>query len=128
MEVDMVDGCRPATVLIVEDEAFIRMLGAEILEEAGFKVVEANDADEALGILREHDDVRLVFSDVDMPGSMDGLGLTKFVHERWPTIRLLLTSGRQHLEEEVIPDDGKFVSKPWSADALIAKVRQAMES
>lgn len=81
-------------ILVVEDETLIRMVGAEILEDAGFDVLEAADADEALRILQAHDDVLLLFSDVDMPGSMDGLDLARVVHERWPDIRLLLTSGR----------------------------------
>lgn len=114
------------TVLVVEDETFVRMHGMDILEDAGFEVLEAGNADEAMTILGQHDDVRLLFSDVDMPGSIDGLELARLVHERWPTIRLLLTSGHHQLQEATLPDSGKFVSKPWSHDVLIQKIQDAL--
>lgn len=110
-------------ILVVEDDALIRMLGVDILEEAGYEVREAGNADEAMAILSAHDDVRLLFSDIDMPGTMDGVGLARLVHERWPRIRLLLTSGHHRLRSSALPDDGKFVRKPWTADMLIGKVR-----
>lgn len=113
-------------ILVVEDDTLIRMLGVDILEEAGFEVLEAANADDALAILIEHDEVRLLFSDVDMPGSMNGVDLARLVHERWPRIRLLLTSGHHRLRSSLIPDDGKFVSKPWTADMLVGKVREML--
>ena len=115
------------TVLIVEDEVLVRMHGAGILEEAGFDVLEAGDADEALALLRSHDDVSLMFSDIDMPGSMNGLQLAHLVHAKWPNVRLLLTSGHHQIKESSLPDDGRFVSKPWSDGKLIAKVRAALD-
>jgi len=114
------------TVLVVEDKMLVRMHGMDILEHAGFEVLEARNADEAIAILGEHDDVRVLFSDVDMPGGMDGLRLAQLVHERWPTIRLLLTSGHHKLQEATLPDSGKFVSKPWTQDALIQKIRDVL--
>jgi CheY-like chemotaxis protein len=110
-------------ILVVEDETLIRMVGAEILEDAGFDVLEAADADEALCILKAHEDVLLLFSDIDMPGSMDGLNLARIVHERWPNIRLLLTSGRLELTDAEVPDAGKFISKPWMSEKLISDIR-----
>lgn len=111
------------TILVVEDDTLIRMLGVNILEEAGFEVLEAANADEGIAILSEHGHVRLLFSDIDMPGSMDGVELARLVHDRWPSIRLLLTSGHHNLPEAAIPDDGKFVRKPWSEEFLIGKIR-----
>jgi len=104
----------------------VRMHGMDILEDAGFEVLEAGNADEAMTILGKHDDVRLLFSDVDMPGSMNGLKLAQLVHERWPTIRLLLTSGHHQLLEATLPDSGKFVSKPWTQEVLIKKIRDVL--
>ncbi|WP_066805563.1 response regulator [Sphingomonas asaccharolytica] len=114
-------------VLVVEDEMLVRMHGVGILEDAGFKVLEAANADEALAILDKHDDVRLLFSDVDMPGTMDGLELVRLVHNRWPAIRLLLTSGHRHLKNDSLPDNGEFVRKPWSESVLIQKVQSVLE-
>ena len=122
----MPDGKTMITVLMVEDEPLVRMHGIGILEDAGFEVLEAANADEALAILRQHDHVRLLFSDIDMPGSMDGLELARLVHQRWPNIRLLLTSGHHNMQTAVLPDDGKFVRKPWTQNVLIEKVRDTM--
>lgn len=112
-----------STVLIVEDETLVRMLGTDILEEAGFIVVEAADADEAMVVLQGQPDVHLLFSDVDMPGTMDGLELARLVHERWPQIRLLLTSGHHRLASSDIPGTGQFVPKPWSGTTLVDRIR-----
>lgn len=118
----MRDDAKPA-ILVVEDETLIRMLSVDILEEAGFDVLEAANADEAVEILGQHSDVRLLFSDIDMPGSMDGVDLARHVHSRWPNIRLLLTSGHHRLEDGEVPDEGKFVRKPWTQEMLISKIR-----
>ena len=115
------------TVLVVEDETLVRMYSVGILEDAGFAVLEAESADEALTLLDQHGEVRLLFSDVDMPGSMDGLALARLVHQRWPHIRLLLTSGHHHLQSAVIPDDGQFVRKPWSDKILIDKIANVLK-
>lgn len=123
----MPEETKPA-ILVVEDDTLIRMLGVDILEEAGFDVLEAENADEAISILCAHDDVQLLFSDIDMPGSMDGVDLVRLVHERWPAIRLLLTSGHHRLPNSAVPDDGKFVSKPWTRDRLVGKIREMLAS
>lgn len=116
----------PITVLIVEDETLVRMHGVDILEEAGFQVIEAASADDALVLLRSHNEIGLLFSDIDMPGSMNGLELARVVHAQWPRMRLLLTSGHHNLTESSIPDDGEFVGKPWTEGKLIAKVQAVM--
>ena len=100
------------TVLVVDDEAMIRMFGADMIADAGYQVIEAASADEALRILEGAEDIDLLFSDVDMPGSMNGLALAEIVHKRWPNVRLLLTSGHHHLRNDDVPDDGRFLPKP----------------
>lgn len=105
-------------VLIVEDETLVRILGAEALFDAGFEVLEADTADEAIKLLELETDVQVLFTDIRMPGSMDGLELARIVHERWPTIKLLLTSGDTWPSREAIPDDGRFLPKPYKLAAL----------
>lgn len=109
-------------VLVVEDEALVRMHGADIFEEAGYSVIEAASADEAVAILEQAPEVRLLFSDVDMPGSMDGLALAELVHARWPDIRLVITSGHRKLADADLPDDGRFVPKPYTSDSVLEEV------
>jgi CheY-like chemotaxis protein len=106
------------TVLLVEDEPLIRMHGMDILEDAGFRVLEAADADEAIAILEGDEAIHLLFSDVDMPGTMDGLQLVQLVHERWPDIGLLVTSGNHRLLDSDVPGSGRFFRKPWTINAL----------
>lgn len=99
-------------VLIVEDEPFVRELAVAAVEDAGFEVVEADNAQAALEILKSRSDVGVLFTDVNMPGVLDGMDLARLVHEQWPAIRLVVTSGRALLEP--VPDDGRFVAKPYS--------------
>lgn len=115
-------------ILVVEDEALVRMHGMDILEDAGFEVLEAADADEALAILAALDKVDLLFSDVDMPGSMDGLDLARAVHQRWPSMRVLLTSGHHRLGEGQLPVESKFVPKPWAQDVLVQHIRELLRA
>lgn len=100
-------------VLVVEDEPLVRMVAAEGLNDAGFEVIEAASADDALRILDERDDVGVVFTDVDMPGAVDGVELARLVHERWPELRIVITSGQSKLSSADIPDEGRFVPKPY---------------
>ena len=101
------------TVLIVEDEAIVRDLVAEELEEAGFTVVIAVNADHAISILEDRLDIHLVFTDIDMPGSMDGLKLAAAVRDRWPPIHIIITTGKARLLE--IPANALFIPKPiWA--------------
>lgn len=82
-----------AMVLLVEDEAIVRMNTADILSDLGYAVIEAANADQALEILAKRADIAIVFTDINMPGSMDGLKLAKAVHDRWPPVKLIITSG-----------------------------------
>jgi CheY-like chemotaxis protein len=115
----------PRVVLIVEDESFIRMLAADILQDEGFKVLEVATADEAWPILESRRDIGVLFTDVNMPGSMDGLTLAARVAERWPRIRLVLTSGRHGLSNDEIPDHGRFVQKPYRQVDLMSAISHA---
>ena len=98
------------------------MHAAGLLEENGFGVVEAENADAALKLLETRDDVRLLFTDIQMPGSCDGMDLARKVHALWPRILLVITSGRVRPAQAEIPDDGRFVAKPYQANDLLTEV------
>jgi CheY-like chemotaxis protein len=104
---------RPA-VLIVEDEFLLRMDAVDIIATAGFEVVEAADADEAIEILESRSDIAVIFTDVQLPGSMDGLKLARAVRGRWPPIKIVATSGQVQVRETDLPDGGRFLAKPYS--------------
>lgn len=110
-------------VLLVEDEPLVRMFGADVLEEAGFEVLEAVDGDAALAVLETRPDIAVLFTDVKMPGSLDGLGLARLVHARRPDIKLLIASGHVRLDAGEIPDQGRFLPKPYGADAIVREIR-----
>jgi two-component system, response regulator PdtaR len=99
-------------VLIVEDEFLLRMDSAAVMEEAGFEVVQAANADEAIAILGMRSDIGVVFTDIQMPGSMDGLKLARFVRDRWPPIKIVATSGLVAIGDGDLPEGGLFISKP----------------
>ncbi|AXB79570.1 response regulator [Novosphingobium sp. P6W] len=122
----MADNSVETTVLIVEDEVFIRMIGVDMLEDSGFRVLEAKNADEALEILKNGADVKVLFTDIRMPGKMDGLELAEFVHARWPEIKLLITSGHCRLSDDEVPDGGRFVAKPYKLETVIEQIRKAL--
>jgi CheY-like chemotaxis protein len=90
----------PPLVLVVEDEFLVRMNALSLLEEAGFGVLEAASADEAIALLEARKDIRIVFTDINMPGSMDGLRLAHAIRNRWPPIELVLTSGQMRVRNE----------------------------
>ena len=115
-----------AKVLVVEDEAIIRFTIADDIREAGFEVFEARDADEALDLLARHGDIALLFTDVDMPGSMDGLDLSEAAHRRWPAMRILVTSGKQAPLQGVLPADSRFMPKPYSPEGVLQTIHQML--
>ena len=110
-------------VLIVEDEFLLRMDSAQMIEEAGFEAVQAANADEAIAILRVRSDIRVVFTDIQMPGSMDGLKLARFVRDRWPPIKIVATSGRVAVDDGDLPDGGVFLPKPYRSGLVVATLR-----
>ena len=103
----------PTNVLVVEDEMVLRMRAVDIVEDAGFTAVEAINADEALAILEKRSDISLLFSDIQMPGSMDGLKLADAVHARWPSIKIILVSGQIKLTDADKPANSVFFESRW---------------
>ncbi len=102
-------------MLIVEDELLLRIDAVDMITAAGFEVLEAGNADEAIGILEARPDVTVVFTDIQMPGSMDGLKLAQAIRGRWPPIKIVATSGRSNIEEIDLPEGGRFLPKPYSS-------------
>jgi CheY-like chemotaxis protein len=113
----------PAVVLVVEDEMLLRMRAIDMVEDAGFTSVEAVDADQAVAILESRSDIALLFTDIQMPGSMDGLKLAHAVHTRWPPIKIILVSGQLRLADLDIPADSRFFGKPLEANVMIAQMQ-----
>jgi CheY-like chemotaxis protein len=110
-----------AVVLVVEDEALIRMSAVQMVEDAGFAVLEACNADEAIKLLVSRHDIRAVFTDINMSGSsMDGWKLAHAIRGRWPPIHLIVTSGLCTPEEGQLPAKGLFIRKPYSAEQVTA--------
>ena len=112
--------------LVVEDEELLRLHAACLLEEHGFTVLEAESADAALKVMEARNDVRLLFTDIQMPGALDGMDLARQVHERWPNVLLVMTSGQRKPTRAEIPDDGRFIAKPYAGEELFAQVDDLM--
>jgi CheY-like chemotaxis protein len=113
----------PAVVLVVEDEMLLRMRAVDMVEDAGFTSVEAVDADQAVAILEARSDVALLLTDIQMPGTMDGLALAHMVQRRWPPIKIILVSGQLKLPDIDIPLDSRFFGKPLDSAEMIAEMR-----
>src|SRR5438045_2530958 len=111
-------------VLVVEDEMVLRMRAVDIVEDAGFNPVEAVNADQALAILESRSDISLLLTDIQMPGSMDGLKLAHAVHRRWPTIKIILVSGKVTPSDAEKPADSRFFGKPLQADQMITELQK----
>jgi two-component system, response regulator PdtaR len=113
---------QPKTVLIAEDELLVRMVAVEIFEDAGFEVIEADRAEQALAALKSRAaDIDLLFTDINMPGRLDGLDLARHVSEAWPDIALLITSGRR--PPLTRPIGSRFLAKPYASDQVVAQVQ-----
>jgi len=113
-------------VLVVEDEAIIRMNIIHVAEDSGYDVLEAADADEAIQILQSRNDIRVVFTDVGMPGSMDGLRLARFIRDRWPPIQVVVSSGRDVSNYPAFPQNGRFIGKPYENRQVTAALREVL--
>ena len=118
------DSTKIPAVLIVEDEPLIRIGAVHIIEDAGFEVIEAASADEAIRVLEFRSDIRVVFTDIHMPGSMDGLKLAHAVRDRWPPIKIIVTSGRELIAEQDLPEGGRFFAKPYNANEILGALRE----
>jgi CheY-like chemotaxis protein len=119
----LVQAGRPV-VLIVEDEFLLRMDAVDMITAAGFEVVEASNADEAIEILEGRRDITIVFTDIQMPGSMDGLKLARAVRGRWPPIKIVATSGHLTVGETDLPEGGRFLPKPYSPVQVTGVLRE----
>ena len=117
-----------STVLVVEDDEVLRMCAAEVATDAGFSPVEAANADEAFAILENRSDIALLFTDIQMPGSMDGLDLARTVHDRWPAIKIILVSGRVELSEHERPVNSRFFQKPFTMKQIIEGLQEMISS
>jgi CheY-like chemotaxis protein len=111
-------------VLIVEDEFLVRMDAVDIVKAAGFDAVEARNADQAVEILESRNDITVVFTDIQMPGSMDGLNLARAVRGRWPPIKIVATSGHANVRGADLPEGGRFVPKPYSPMQIKGLLRE----
>lgn len=114
------------TVIVVEDETLVRLDIVMSLENEGFVVLEASNADEAIDILDAHSEIRLMFTDIDMPGSMDGLKLAAAVRDRWPPVKIIVASGHRQLSDELLPVEGRFFSKPYDHARVITAMREML--
>src|ERR1700710_262351 len=110
-------------ILIVEDESLLRLDSAETIEHAGFEVIQAANADEAIAILNARLDIHVLFTDIHMPGSMDGLKLAHFVRNRWPPVKIVATSAHSRIEGYELPNGGRFLPKPYSAREVAAHLK-----
>jgi len=107
------------TILVVEDEALILVSAVDLIETAGFAALAASNADEAISILEARNDIRVVFTDVDMPGSMDGIKLSHYIRDRWPPIHLIVASGKTQMDQSHLPDGAVFFPKPYLEEPLL---------
>src|ERR1700735_1727495 len=121
----LVESKRPV-VLIVEDEFLLRMDAVDIIAAAGFEVVEAENADQAIEILEARRDITVVFTDIQMPGSMDGLKLARAVRGRWPPIKIVATSGKVSVgvRENDVVEWVRFLPKPYSPMQVTGVLRE----
>lgn len=114
-----------AVVLVVEDDPIVRMDVLSIIEEAGFEVIEATNADDAILILEARSDISVVFTDIEMPGSMNGLKLAFAVRDRWPPVAIIVASGRIRPHPDEIPQKAAFLRKPFSEQDVVHAVQAA---
>ncbi|MGV1951422.1 response regulator [Agrobacterium vitis] len=115
-------------ILVVEDSPLIRMGAIDLVLSAGYEVLEAGDADEAIRILESRDDIDLVFTDVQMPGTMDGIKLSHYIRDRWPPVKLIIASGAAILEESMLPGGSRFFSKPYDELTITEAMAQLLLS
>ena len=113
-------------VLIVEDDFLLRLDAMQMLEEAGFKVVEASNSDQAILILEARPDINVMFTDIDMPGSIDGIKLAHAVRGRWPPIKIIATSGHFKIDNGNLPAGGKFIPKPYNFKYVADVIREVV--
>lgn len=117
----------PIEILVVEDEVLVRMMAVDILEEEGFRIIEACDAREAMILLEARPEIRILFTDWNMPGEIDGLGLARLVHKRWPAVGIIVASGKLHPEPGELPVGARFIRKPYRPALLIQEAEDLLD-
>jgi CheY-like chemotaxis protein len=116
-------GVGVTTVLVVEDEPLLRLSTCDVLASHGYAVLSATNADEAIEILESRNDISTVFTDIEMPGSMDGLKLAAAVRDRWPPINIVVTSGKSRPVAEQMPSNTQFIEKPYQTGDVLTALR-----
>jgi len=106
-------------VLVVEDHPLVRMAVMEVLSEAGFEVLEADSGSEAVRMLEARPDIRLVFTDAEMPGAIDGIKLAHYIRNRWPPVKLIVVSGQTEIASEKLPQGARFFRKPYRETSIV---------
>ena len=113
-------------ILIVEDELLVGEYLNTVLTDFGYEVIAAADADEAIAVLETRDDIRIMITDVNMPGSMDGLRLAAAVRKRWPPIKIIVSTGKDRPADHQMPEHSQFLAKPYSPAAVLSAVRYSV--
>jgi CheY-like chemotaxis protein len=116
----------PVSILIVEDEVLVRAFGAGIFADAGFRTIEAANSDEALHLLSADSKVNLLFTDVNLPGAIDGLALARQVSRRWPHVGIIVVSGQSKPQPHELPAGSRFHCKPYDPDIVVRHARELM--
>lgn len=117
---------RKAVILIVEDSAIIRMGAVDLVVHAGYEALEASNAEEAIRLLEARTDIVLVFTDVRMPGTMDGIKLAHHIRDRWPPVKLIVASGLSIIEQSRLPEGSHFFRKPYSDGTIVEQIRRML--
>jgi len=119
---------KSSAILVVEDDALIRLSAVDLVTSAGFEAVEAANADEAIRILEARQDIRLVFTDVEMPGTMDGIKLAHYIKRRWPPVLLIIASGRAIVQESDLPEGTRFFPKPYQDHTIVKEISRMIKA
>jgi DNA-binding NtrC family response regulator len=112
------------TVLVVEDEPLQRLMALDLVEEAGFAAVPAASAQQALRVLESRTDIIIVFTDIDLPGGLDGMRLAAMIRDRWPPIQFIVTSGHMATDAVLLPPNSQFFAKPYQHERIVQALRQ----
>ena len=109
----------PMTVMLVDNEAVVRWELADRLGKMGFVVLQAGTADDAIALLKAHPEITLLFTDIKMPGTMDGVRLAHYVRDRWPPVKIIVLSGAVDVEPSALPHGSIFLPKPYDPELLV---------
>lgn len=114
----------PDVILIVEDEPLLRFAAMDMVEDAGFVAVCATNSTEAVALLEARSDIRILFTDVDMPGGIDGVQLAALVRDRWPPIHIIVISGHRDVRPDMLPDAAIFFRKPYDEEVIVGELNR----